>query len=429
MEEKGEHMSYTVKFLSNAEFDSLPYKHVKESFGCADQKTMTAYVRQTGIKPLDMFVTEHEIEELIAKVSPHEEDGIRYKKGKDIFKTIGGPLLGIGSALFPPLAPFAAAIGGLGGLGLGMGLGKGKFGQRLMGAIPGALGGATAGGIGNWFTAGAGAGAGAGNGGVLGNAIKSGFQIGSQGAESGSLGLSGLGGLSGLKEYGNQILQPSLTEKLTGGFGGAFSSGSAGAGAKAATGGGLWSNITSGIGKLFNGGGEGGSGAGFNLGKTALGAGIPLIGNMFAPSAKEASKFNAMDSGIFKDVYNRIKQGTTLKMTDDQRNAVLYNYNQQRDQELERLKGQFKALRPGADYLNDSDYQTSVNQINQDYDQMASRDISLMEMGFTQEQTNQLSQLANLEVWQLAQTAGISAQEAMEFKQMLANLGTAVMTM
>lgn len=72
---------YTIKILSNDEYDKLPYKHAKTSLGCADQKSGKAFVRATGVKEWDMKTLSHEIDELVAKVSPHEEDGIRYKGG------------------------------------------------------------------------------------------------------------------------------------------------------------------------------------------------------------------------------------------------------------------------------------------------------------------------------------------------------------
>ena len=72
---------YTIKLLSNEEFDKLPYKHVKTSLGLADPKAGKAFVRATGVKDWDMATISHEVDELVAKVSPHEEDGIRYKGG------------------------------------------------------------------------------------------------------------------------------------------------------------------------------------------------------------------------------------------------------------------------------------------------------------------------------------------------------------
>lgn len=92
---------YTIKILKSEEYDKLPYKHAKTSLGCADPKTGKAYVRATGVKEWDMATLSHEVDELVAKVSPHEEDGIRYKGEakletkvvEDPYKTkVSGPL-------------------------------------------------------------------------------------------------------------------------------------------------------------------------------------------------------------------------------------------------------------------------------------------------------------------------------------------------
>jgi len=98
---------YTIKILNDTEFDKLPHKRAKEALGCADAKKQVAWVRQTGVQGLDMFTIQHEVEELAKKISPHEEDGIRYKKGRDIMGSIGPMILGA----FNPLLGAAASAG------------------------------------------------------------------------------------------------------------------------------------------------------------------------------------------------------------------------------------------------------------------------------------------------------------------------------
>jgi hypothetical protein len=70
---------YTIKILDSKDYDKLPYKKAKTSLGCADAEKGIAFVRKTGNKEWDMATLSHEVDELVAKVSPHEEDGIRYK--------------------------------------------------------------------------------------------------------------------------------------------------------------------------------------------------------------------------------------------------------------------------------------------------------------------------------------------------------------
>jgi hypothetical protein len=53
---------------------------------------------------MDQGTIDHEFDELLQKVSPHEEDGIRYKK----FKKILRPILSVLSVIPSPIQPFAA---------------------------------------------------------------------------------------------------------------------------------------------------------------------------------------------------------------------------------------------------------------------------------------------------------------------------------
>ena len=95
---------YTIRILDDAEFDKLPYKFVKDSLGLADPETGEAFVRKTGIKEMDMATLSHEVDELVAKTSPHEIDGIRYKKGGAL-RTI----LPIVAAFIPGIGPIVSA--------------------------------------------------------------------------------------------------------------------------------------------------------------------------------------------------------------------------------------------------------------------------------------------------------------------------------
>ncbi len=105
---------YTLKIINTKKFDRLPYKHAKEAVGLADPKTKTAYVRHIpGMQKVVSMIAMHEIDELVAKVSPHETEGIRYKKGRDIFAPIGTALLGMIPGIGPALS--AVAAGGYAG--------------------------------------------------------------------------------------------------------------------------------------------------------------------------------------------------------------------------------------------------------------------------------------------------------------------------
>ena len=103
---------YTLEVLEDTQFEALPFKHVKDplTLGCADVANKKAYVRKVHwgeISPtINMLTIQHEIQELVAKTSPHEEDGIRYKKARQILAPIATV---IGSIINPFLGMAIAA--------------------------------------------------------------------------------------------------------------------------------------------------------------------------------------------------------------------------------------------------------------------------------------------------------------------------------
>lgn len=108
--------TYKMFFLDDDDFDNLhkdlPYMtkaKLKDSLGFANPKTGEAYVRKTGVAELDDITIEHELQELLAKTSPDEIDGIRYKKG-GIARFIVPALL----SLVPGVGPILAAASNVG---------------------------------------------------------------------------------------------------------------------------------------------------------------------------------------------------------------------------------------------------------------------------------------------------------------------------
>ncbi len=82
-------MKYTLKVLSSKDYDRLAEKYpsktknrIKDSWGFTDTKRRLAFVRDRKDK-IDLTGTAmHEMLELVADISPHEEDGIRFKGKK-----------------------------------------------------------------------------------------------------------------------------------------------------------------------------------------------------------------------------------------------------------------------------------------------------------------------------------------------------------
>ena len=97
---------YTIHILEDEDFDKLPFGKPKEALGMSNAETKTAWVRRTHVKEMDTGTINHEFDELMAKTSLHEIDGIRYKGFKDFFRTVFNAVLpGVGSAIFKPKPP------------------------------------------------------------------------------------------------------------------------------------------------------------------------------------------------------------------------------------------------------------------------------------------------------------------------------------
>lgn len=477
-------MAYTVKYLSNFEFDNLPYKHAKEALGCADMRTKIAYVRRTGVPIADQFTTEHEIEELIAKHSDHEVDGIRYKKGgfaKTILPSVIG---GLSTLLLGPAGlglvggSMASILGGTAGALSGGGMNYyaskrhpelGKW-SPLIGAGMGALGGL---GAGSMFT---GAAQGAKSAGVgfmnkAGGALKGAFGMGmarptteavAQKPFIGPLTENQAGYVSTMEKvspygkFGSPAatsqtgLPPELvtvrgstpftsqglpySNAISAGLG--FGLGSANRATQ--TSGSSTTPIQQGVqntgvttGNLGTVGTQQASNVtktGLwdkifgtgNMGKTMLGSAVPLVGGAFAPKVQQ---FDPMKSQLFTDVLARVKQGNMLQLTPEQRTAITARYDQELDTAKNNIMSRWRATRPGSDITNDTELQKAISDVETQYAKEKANAVVGTEIGLTQQQTSMLSELASLDIYSMAQAAQVSVEEAKQFKEMLASMG------
>ena len=169
---------FTIQVLDDKNYEALHEvisdvgaEDLKNSLGFAIKDRGEAYVRKTGVAELDESTMQHELQELLAKNSEHEdENNIRWKKGGAL-RTI----LPIAAAFVPAIGPFLSA-----GLNVGLNqaaqarhpeeLGKPSIGSALMQGVAGYAGGKAAGGA----VAGAKAGMQAGKslGGILGSTVQ-----------------------------------------------------------------------------------------------------------------------------------------------------------------------------------------------------------------------------------------------------------------
>ena len=76
---------YRINILSEEDFNNLPYPETETSLGIADPQTNQAYVRYTGLKEVDSYLINHEVEHLIEHKggihSHHYRNGVYYKGG------------------------------------------------------------------------------------------------------------------------------------------------------------------------------------------------------------------------------------------------------------------------------------------------------------------------------------------------------------
>jgi hypothetical protein len=454
---------YTLHYLNDKEFDNLPYKLAKTSFGAADEKTGNAYVRRTGIRPIDEFVTEHEIAELIAKVSPHEEDGIRYK---NVIEQLGNALTGKpqyesdrGTTILP----------NNNGQGYGAGAPSNQstspnYVDQYRGTATGSLG--------------------AGTGSSTGSSLTDTFnnyqanQLGfanspvTLGRQTSSIGTTG--------QNLSSINSPSTNQNSWNGvnsLASMFSSNqanNANLGSNVSLGGQNY-NVTGGTNRLsasptnttssnlgfetptaqnanvplqtinqaavspsLQGGGEVSTATtGQNKTKTPflesifgkdwkqalLGTGISAIGQM---TAGKTQTVNPTDSALYNQVLDRIQSGAQVELSPAQQTAITQNYDNQLDVARKNIIARFKALRPGSDIANDSQLQQALVELENDFAEQKAAAVTAAQLGLTQQQTSQLSQLAALDINSLSTQAGISNQEASDFKNMMASLGAMV---
>lgn len=116
-------MSYSVKFLDDKEFESLPYPDMETSLGVADPEKKQAFVRKTGIKALDYWNLAHEVEHLEegheGKHADHFKNGVYYKSFGDTLQAVS-PVL----SFIPGVGPLLSAGAGIGGGLMGKGNNK-----------------------------------------------------------------------------------------------------------------------------------------------------------------------------------------------------------------------------------------------------------------------------------------------------------------
>ena len=488
---------YKLAYLNDQEFEALSlvnprYVNTKDDFGFADMITNRIFVRKTGNSIVDQFVTNHEIEEILAKNSEHQDEfNIRHKKGGAL-RTI----LPIAAAFVPVVGPLLSA-----GLNIGLNqaaqarhpeeLGKPSIGSALVQGASGFLGGKAAGAVTEGAikggtaaapgllskAAGIAGGAGKGAMGALGfgtpapaatattpgalygagtpvgtintgtfsqfpagytaapatfaktaasmaipvgqmagttAAMPAAQNLGFQTPSTPKVGLAAGAPQSGVTQGQQGLITPSVSPGATA-AGTTSISGATGAGAEVA-------KKTGMLGKLL----------GENWRQTVLGASIPMVGNMFTkpmfPEGSENVPFTPEQSQLFQETREMIKQGPNVQLQPAQKQAITVNFDDALEQARQNIMDRYKALRPGSDIENDSQFREAMIELESDFAEKKANALAGAQLGLGAQQTAMMGELANMEIGSLALRAGIQWQEAKAFKDMLAQAGFMVAT-
>lgn len=477
---------FTVQFLDDKKFEALSlvnprYQNTKDDLGFADMVTNRIFVRRTGVSFVDQFVTGHEIAEILAKNSAHQDEfNIRHKK---VFKEIIAPYV---------LPVVGALLGGPAGAALGAKVG---IGATMGSTIGGALGGAGASAIGAAGTgqpvkalptllAGAG---GALTGASMAPGIQTskaattalgkapsytgqvftgaqqalGFQSGAQqtlqkagvgvtstgtpftpiGFSGGKLispasyapsgvqvplnifqqqapaaaqtaGLGFQAPVTGTTPAQTQTLGTTTTPKI--GAEAALPTGMQTAGTGAGVGAGQVATKTSMLEKLL----------GTNWRQTVLGASIPLLGqSIMFPPGSESVPFTPEQSQMFQETANMVRQGANVQLNPAQTQAITAQYDDALEQARQNIMDRYKMLRPGSDIATDSNMREALVELESEFAEKKANALAGAQLGLSAQQTAMMGELAAMEIYTLAMKAGISYQEAKDFKDMLGQMG------
>ena len=380
---------YEINIMENDEFDALPYKHAKSSLGMADAATGKAYVRRTGIEALDANSIRHEFDELLQSVSPHEEDGIRYKSGGGLGKWLG-PLVGGAITVLSggTLAPLGIGVGAgiTGGTGAhSRSVKPEKYGRNTFGSVltDAAIGGAGAYGAGSLGLGAVGGFQGAAPGffSKLGGALKGAAGIGSGaavGAPAGSVG-AGVGGPPTALGVGSGV--------GAGAVGAGVGGGAAGVGAGPGT---TLSALGSGaLGAI--------KGAGKGLGKSL--ATNSLISSLAPPQSNaitgvgnaggygNAGNFPGGNSNVLGIFGNKgtpsTGEGFTPPYSQEDYSQGVERIGQQSSKQTGNVFDQFRSAQPGATVQGSSAFANQLAAVDQGYSQ---------NIGSFTDQTNQANE-------------------------------------
>ena len=153
-----------------------------------------------------------------------------------------------------------------------------------------------------------------------------------------------------------------------------------------------------------------------------LGLGLPFFGNMAAPKVQAPDYMNSPNVQALQN----FKPGNSI--SPEYQTMIQNNTNKLRDQRVRELQGLYRSARPGTDYLTDTNYQRDLGNIETDVQNNMTDELAKAEGQFSGQDQERLTNLAQLDIFQIMTQTGMSAQEANDFKQMFSNVGNMFLT-
>lgn len=440
---------FTIQILEDKDYDALheQFSNISKedlagSLGFADKEKGEAYVRKTNVAGIDESTMQHELQELLAKNSSHEDlDGIRWKKGKDIFKNVVAPI--VLSMINPALGAAYAGVNNY--------QTSGSYGKAALAAAT-TYAGAKMGGGGKAFSAGAKAS----KGGILGKTLS-----GLKGAAVGTPATSTSAATTGLIGTRGAVLGlgTTPTSAMRGALQGPVTASQAGMGytnlsqVPTATAP-LLSNIASQttpvnqqvtqaapkstLGKITE-----TVGSAIKKPSTVLG-GASVLGSMATPTPsfempQEITDLRTkLSTGSMTPLGEQAKASLSqlLQSTPDaQINVRLTDLEKEYQDQQTALANRWNAI--DENYQKRGDYQLESNDLNERYmmakdritaeatSELNQQKLSAIQQAFNVEQNtaNAMLDIASLDAWAAAQKYGISAEAAQEIRQALSQIG------
>ena len=153
------------------------------------------------------------------------------------------------------------------------------------------------------------------------------------------------------------------------------------------------------------------------------GLAAPLLGDMFAPKTPDIPDFGSLGS---VQAMQNFRPGNSV--SPEYQTMIQNNVKQLREQKVRELQALYHNARPGTDYLTDTNYQRDLALLDQGIQENLTNDLTQAEATFSAQEQDRLSQLAQMDIYQIMAQTGMQAQEAQQFKEMFGNVGNMFLT-